>query len=373
MPISTLRVPTNAPSLAPLAAGPRRLPATPGAGRVLLASLALAGGLIGCGGQPAAPPAADATASTAAPASAPAPAVEAVTLQLNWFPEPEFGGMYAARERGLFAANGLAVEILQGGADVPAPQLLASGKVDFAVLAAEQVLTLRAGGGPVKAIFAAFQKAPRVIVVKADSPATSLEALWRGKATILAQDGMSFIRFLNRKYPGGALSFVPYAGSAAPLLAGSVDAMQGFATAEPVQLTLDGHAVRAFRVGDEGFDPYDVVIAVNEAFLAAHPDTVARMVTALRAGWRSYLDDPGPINQVMAALNQDMSLAVMDESARRLGSFVESADTTANGLGWMTAERWNTLGTQLVELGDLTPPIDTAAAWLNPPVAPPAP
>lgn len=302
------------------------------------------------------------------PDAAVAPAVAAPTavrLQLNWFPEPEFGGIYAARERGFFAAEGLSVELLSGGADVPAPQLLASGKVEFAVLAAEQVLTLRAAGGPVKAIFASFQKAPRAIIVKSTSPHASIAELWASKATVLAQDGMSFIRWLNRQHGGKGLSFVPYAGSAAPLIAGTVDAMQAFATAEPVQLALDGVEVRTYLVADTGFDPYDVVIATNEAVLAQSPAVAAGMVRALRAGWRSYLGDPGPINTLMADLNRDMSPEVMAASAKLLPDFVESDDTRAHGLGWMDATRWERLADQMVELGDLTPPVDTAAAFLN--------
>lgn len=288
-----------------------------------------------------------------------------VRLQLNWFPEPEFGGIFAARERGIFTAHGLAVEILQGGAEVPAPQLVAAGQVDVAVLAAEQVLTLRAAGGNVRALYAGFQKAPRVILVKADSPHPTLADLWRSDATVLAQDGMSFVRFLNRKYGGERLRFVPYAGSAAPLLAGAADAMQGFATAEPVQLALDGHPTRVFRLADEGFDPYDVVVTANADFLAREPAAARQLVQALREGWHSYLDDPGPINQVMAGLNRDMSVTVMDEGAAVLPDFVASADTRVHGLGWMSAARWETLAQQLVELGDLAPPVDTAAAFVN--------
>ena len=48
-------------------------------------------------------------------------------------------------------------ETFEGGADVPAPQLVASGRVELAVVAADQLLTLRAAGGRVKAIFACFQ------------------------------------------------------------------------------------------------------------------------------------------------------------------------------------------------------------------------
>ena len=66
-----------------------------------------------------------------------------VTVQLNWFPEPEFGGFYAAKEKGIFEKAGFDVQLIKGGADVPAPQLVASGRVDFAVVSAPQLVTIQ--------------------------------------------------------------------------------------------------------------------------------------------------------------------------------------------------------------------------------------
>ena len=90
-----------------------------------------------------------------------------IRLQLNWFPEPEFGGFYAAEADGGFAKRGLQVELLPGSADVPGAQLLAAGQVDAAIVSASQLVTLRASGGRIVAIHASFQKAPRAIVVRA--------------------------------------------------------------------------------------------------------------------------------------------------------------------------------------------------------------
>jgi len=327
-----------------------------------LSVVALTLALVACGSaeQPA-------PHAPAAPTQAARPRVR---LQLNWFPEPEFGGIYAAKERGLFTQHGVDVELLQGGADVPAPQLLASGKVELAALAAEQVLTLRAHDGRVKAVFASFQRSPRCIVVKADSPHATLADLWGSKATILAQDGLTFVKFLNGKHGGKDLSFVPYAGSAAPLISGSVDAMQGFATAEPVQLQLDGVPTRVFPVADEGLNPYDVVVTANEDFLAKDPATVGAVVAALRDGWRSYLDDPAPINAVMAQQNRDMKPQVMELSAALLPAYVESDATREHGLGWMEGARWEQLAQQLHDVGDLDAPVDASSAFVNLPAQP---
>ena len=42
-----------------------------------------------------------------------------VQLALNWFPEAEHGGLYAAAVHGYYEENGVEVEILGGGPDAP--------------------------------------------------------------------------------------------------------------------------------------------------------------------------------------------------------------------------------------------------------------
>ena len=277
-----------------------------------------------------------------------------VTVQLNWFPEPEFGGFYAAKERGIFEAAGFDVQLNKGGAEVPAPQLVASGNVDFAVVSAPQLITIRARGGKATGVFASFQISPRSLLVKRESPYQSLQELWESDATIMAQDGLVFIRWLNSIYDGSKLSFIPYAGSTALFVDGKAEGMQCFATAEPVQLEVDGLMTRVFVVGETGYNPYDGVLAVNDELFEAEPRMVARFVEAVRQGWDSYLADPDPINEVIAKLNPDLKSNVLRLAAAKLPAFVRSADTGDHGLGWMTEKRWVDLVTQLESLGEIT-------------------
>ena len=309
-------------------------------GRGNLAWLALVAGLmVGCGdsGPPEDPD-----------------ALRRVTVQLNWFPEPEFGGFYAAKERGIFKEAGFDVELIKGGAEVPAPQLVASGNVDFAVVSAPQLVTIRARGGRATGVFASFQISPRSLLVKRDAPYRSIKELWESDATIMAQDGLVFIRWLNSIYDGSNLSFVPYSGSPTLFVGGKVGSMQCFATAEPVQLEVDGVMTRVFVVGDTGYNPYDGVLAVNDRLLEADPDLVARFVEAVRQGWDSYLADPDPINDVIATLNPDLKSNVLRLAAAELPAFVRSDETREHGLGWMSGERWDELVEQLETLGEIT-------------------
>src|SRR5262249_32976689 len=72
------------------------------------------------------------------------PALTSIKFQLDWVPEPEFGGFYAARNDGAFAKEGLDVTIAGGGAGVPVVQMVAMGKADFGIAGADEVLIARA-------------------------------------------------------------------------------------------------------------------------------------------------------------------------------------------------------------------------------------
>jgi len=285
------------------------------------------------------------------------PGPRPLRVQLNWFPEPEFGGYYAAELDGGFERRGLDVTLLPGGADLPGPQLLAAGQVDAAVVAASQLVTLRATGGRIVAVHAGFQKAPRAIVVRRESPFDTLEDLWAADGKFMAGDGLPYLAWLERRLGPSRLVRVPYTGSLAPFLADEVVAMQAFATAEPVQLESDGVASRVFLIADTGFDPYDVVLAVREEMLEQEPEVVANLVEAVSEGWESYLADPGPVNQRIAELNPDFTPRTLELAASKLPAFVRSETTDAHRIGWMTDERWNTFVDQMAELGE----IDSAA------------
>ena len=50
-------------------------------------------------------------------------------LALNWKPEPQFGGFYAAQLNGEFKKRHLDVEIIEGGSGTPTVQMLANKKI----------------------------------------------------------------------------------------------------------------------------------------------------------------------------------------------------------------------------------------------------
>lgn len=289
----------------------------------------------------------------------------AVRLQLNWTAEPEFGGFFAARDRGLFGAEGLEVELVQGGPGIPAAQLVASGKVEFAVVAANQLLELNAQGGDLVALFAVFQGNPMGVMVHEKAEWTSLEELWRSEATISLEEGLADFAWLAHVWPNGKHRVVPYSANLAQFAADPSLAQQCFFTSEPVSLELQGTRTRVFLIGESGFDPYNAIVVARRELLTREPALARSLVRACARGWRSYLDDADAVQATMAKENPAMSRAAMDRSAELQRRLVETDDTKRLGLGCMTEARWRTTIEQLVQTGRLKQPLDAARvfAW----------
>lgn len=283
-------------------------------------------------------------------------ALRPVRLQLNWVPEPEFGGIYAALQDGLFAEEGLAVEVIKGSAGTPAAQMAASGQVEFAVVSGDQVLQLREKGGNLVSIFAIFHTSPMGVMVRADAPYADIGQLWASDATVAMEAGLPFVRYLNQRFPGGRVRLVPSGTGLAAFERGQVQAQQCFISAEPVQMELKGIPVRVFSLAEGGYDPYTVTVAAGKSFFDGHREACAALVRALREGWRRYLADPGRYNAGIAALNPAMTVAAMDIAARKQHDLVAPRTGGADEVGWMERERWERLADQLVELGSIKEP-----------------
>lgn len=316
---------------------------------------ALAVVVAGCSRRDA--PAGAQPASSAAP-----PAVEKVTLALNWVPEPEFGGIYAAREGGAFARHGLDVEISGGGDAVV--QMIATGRTFAGIVSADEIVIARSQGIDVVGVFATYQTSPQGIMVRASRKVASLEELFARGGTVAMQPGLAYKDFLEKRYGFSKVTVVPYDGGLARFAAQEDFAQQCFVTSEPIAAKGKGIEPRVFLVADSGYNPYTAVVAVSGDSWRRRPATVKRLVAALAEGWRAYLDDPAPTNAVMAKLNPGMDLATMGAGAVTQAPLIETAATREAGLGSMSLERWSVLARQLGDLGVVKTPPDPASCFV---------
>jgi NitT/TauT family transport system substrate-binding protein len=272
-----------------------------------------------------------------------------ITLALDWKPEPEFGGFYSAP----YAGHGVDVEVLPGGTGTPTVQMVGAGSVDFGIVSADELILARARGNDVVALFAVFQNNPAGIMVHASRHLTSFGEVFR-KGTVALQSGLPFARMLERKYGFSRVRVVPSPGGDITAFLNDPDfAQQCYLTSEPIAARRLGTAVTVFAISEIGYNPYATVLATSGESLRKNPARVKAVVAAVREGWRAYLNDPGPANRNMAQLNPTMDAEVFAQVAKAQEPLIDTDATRRDGLGTMSRERWETLISQLKELGDI--------------------
>lgn len=273
-----------------------------------------------------------------------------IRLALNWKPEPDFGGFYAAP----YQKYELDVEILPGGAGTPTIQMVGAGSAEFGIVSADELVVARSRGNDVVALFAMFQNNPQGIMVHASRKLASIGDIFRHPGTVAMQRGLSYARLLEKMYGFDKVKIVPSPnGDVSAFLHDKNFAQQCFITSEPLIANRQGADVQVFPVSDIGFNPYTDVMATSGELLRSKPEMVKPMVAAVREGLRVYLDDPKPTNVHMQELNPTMPLDLFTETSEVQKPLIETEETRRNGLGVMTKERWETLIKQLKDLGDI--------------------
>jgi NitT/TauT family transport system substrate-binding protein len=294
------------------------------------------------------------------------PGPVAVTLQLNWTPEPEFGGFYAAAHRGLYKQEGLNVSIKAGGAGIQTWKMVATGKVPFAIAEAGEILRARIKDADLVALYAVYQTSPQALMVHKKSGVTSLADIFTsGKIKKVAMEsGLPYVKFLEKKYGFAKVEVVQHGGNLTLFLNDPTMAQQCFAFAEPLSAKEKGVEVAAFSTAEAGFNPYLAVVITSGKYLGENRTVVEKFVRAPRAGWKAYLDDAKPTNEYLKTQKATMTVDAMNQAAELQKPYVVGDEKTKY-LGYMSEERWKALAEQLKELGEIDKGSDVTKAFLN--------
>ncbi|MDB6062360.1 MAG: hypothetical protein JWM78_2463 [Verrucomicrobiaceae bacterium] len=274
---------------------------------------------------------------------------EPLKLALNWKAEPQFGGFYAAQHFGLFTKQQLTVEITEGGSGTPTVQMLAAGKVDYAIVSADEVVIAHdRGANNIVALFATYQTNPQGIMTHAERGFKNLDNVMKADGTLLWQSGLAYAQFFKKKYAPIKVTTAPYLGGIGSFQSDTKISQQCFVTSEPLKAEKAGLSVKTFLIADSGYNPYTTVLATTREHLQKNPDEVKRVVAAVREGWNEYLKNPEATNIKMAAQNKSMDLATFLASAKAQQNLIATPDIKK--LGQMSATRWQTLSDQLLDI-----------------------
>lgn len=292
-----------------------------------------------------------------------------VTVVLDWLPNTNHAGIYLALERGYYAAEGLAPEVVQPS-EIGSEALVAGGAGEFGISFQEAVTFARSADAtlPIVAIAAILQHNTSGYAAPADAG--------------IADPG----DFVDKRYGGWATEFeiamldavmAPYgAGSdqVETVNVGTLDVIAGFAREmdftwifygwSGVRAELENYPLTYLPLTelDPRLDYYTPVIIAAQELLDEEPEMVRAFLRATARGYREAIDDPGAAADALLvhAPETDRELAVA--SLEYLATyFIDEGELW----GEMAPAIWRSFTGFLDEQGLLSNPFDPNAAFTN--------
>ncbi len=221
----------------------------------------------------------------------PAHALEQVVLQLNWKHQFQFGGYYAAIEKGYFRDAGFEVSLRELSEGHDPIQAVLGGEADYGVAASELALH-RAKGEPVVALATIVQNSPLVLLVNRRK-ITSIDALSGGRIMLTPHESELFA-YLRRE---GIANYTAVAHSFDPkdLISGRVDALSGYLTDEPYVLREAGFPYLALNPSAVGIHFYGDTLFTSEARARQSAARVRAFRAAAIEGWAYAMAHPDEV------------------------------------------------------------------------------
>ena len=288
---------------------------------------------------------------------------EAFTYVTNWYAQAEHGGFYQALAEGTYRKYNLDVTIRMGGPQVNNMQLLLAGQADFIMSYDFAALGGVEKGFPVVTVGTSFQKDLAGVLTHDD--VKTLGDL-KAKTILVASTGRTtWWPWLKAKYGFTEEQTRPYTFNLQPFFADRGVAQQAYASSEPYQVQTRGVKANFFLLADDGYPPYGTTIVTTHKLVADKPDIAARFVRASIEGWKSYLADPGPANELIRKDNPNMSAEQLDYAVRRIKELkvFDGGDAATQGAGVITEARWRATYEYMVRAGLLKADTDWRRAF----------
>lgn len=229
-------------------------------------------------------------------AAQPSP-LQSLRVYLDWYPNIEFAGMYAAIEKGWYKDAGIDLKTVFSGLDI-IPNVL-KGQADIGMHSAHDLIRHIGNGAPVKAFAAQYQLNPNSIIVPADSDIHSLKDL-RGKTLAIFSPQEYDMYRVMLGFHGLSLSDCKFKNidtfqekELIQLLKNKVvDAMIAWEFNWTITFSLLGYPVRVFPGYENGFHFYGVVFFAPSGFILSTRDLLRKFLEVTFRGWREVYNRP---------------------------------------------------------------------------------
>ena len=301
-----------------------------------------------------------------------------VRLRLNWMYYGSHAGFALGKDKGLYEAADIDIDIRSGNGSSSAHRLIANGDSDFAYGSCGAMVNLASQGAPLVSVAVIDAMGTEAIIVRPDSGVKDIKDL-KGKKLlttanagvntffpiVLANAGLSEDDVNLTNVPDGALvsSYLQGAGDAVGILGGLDD--------KPAEIKANGgDDPITFPYSNYGVNQVGYCISTHADTVKDNPELVKRFVDATLKAYAEAEKDPDAAVASMAdivggTMAEDQGKAqarsVLDVT---LGVLYSGANADKK-LGLNVPSDWEDMVNLMKEYNDLDPNADPSSFYTN--------
>ncbi|MEP9352544.1 ABC transporter substrate-binding protein [Xanthobacter sp. KR7-65] len=277
----------------------------------------------------------------------PASAADVIRVRLDWTPWGVHAPFHLAAKKGLFAANGLDVEVVDGNGSVATVQIVGNGEYDVGHASLAPMAIGRSKGLQVKAIAGFVRQNDIGLLVAKDSGITGPAGLKGKKLAFTA--GSLEAPFIDRFLAAGGLSrsdvdlvAVDASAKAGTYMVGRADGV--FSSVPFILPLVDAQRPSsALNFASYGLSFPSFGLFATEKSIAAKGDALRRFASIIAGTWTYILD--GHEDEAVAAIvearpNAKLNPAILRQQIEVLKGFVSTPATKGKPMGIMAEPDW---------------------------------
>ena len=218
--------------------------------------------------------------------SGPALAADKVVLMLNWYVYGEHAPFYYGKAKGIYAAEGIDLEIQEGRGSAATTQAVAAKTADFGYVDVPTMMRAAVKGAPVVATGVLLQTSPMSVMGFADKNIRKPEDIKGKTVAITPADSMTQIWPLFLKKTGlTERDFRTVAGDGQTklnaVINGQADLLLGYVMDQSMKIKdATGKSVYPIKFADYGINLVSSGLIANKDYVKQHEDLVRRFMSA---------------------------------------------------------------------------------------------
>jgi NitT/TauT family transport system substrate-binding protein len=301
-----------------------------------------------------------------------------VRLRLNWMYYGSHAGFAYGKDKGIYRAAGINIDIRSGNGSTSANRLVANGDSQFAYGSCGSLVTLASQGAPLVSVGVIDAMGTDAILVRPDAGVKTVADL-KGKTILTtANAGVNTFSPIVLKNAGLAESDIKLVNVAEGALvssylqgSGGAVAMLGGLDDKPAEINAaGGPAPIGLAYSDYGVNQIGYCLSTTTDMVKNHPDLVKRFVQATMKSYTETLKNPDAAVASMAdivggTMNEDQSKAqaraVLDVT---LGVLFSKANKDKK-LGLNVPSDWDDMIALMKQYNGLDPKADPKSFYTN--------